>query len=89
MNSKYVKLAYYRPEDWARLLSIIEDKETFHDTWEEWHKQYQSAKKQLEAQGIKTKDAVVNIDDLISFCFQKGIRNDGKARSTFVAQLDI
>lgn len=82
-------MAFYRPEDWSRLLSIVDDKEVFHDTWEQWHQQYQSSKKQLESEGLIVNDVVVNIDDLISFCFQYGIKNVGKARSRFVAQIII
>ena len=89
MNKEHVNMAFYRPEDWSRLLSIVDDKEVFHDTWEQWHKQYQSSKKQLESQGIRINDVIVNIDDLLRFCFQNGINNDGNARSRFVAQLNI
>lgn len=82
-------MAFYRPEDWSRLLSIIDDKEVFHDTWEQWHNEYQISKKQLESHGLKINDVVVNIDDLIRFCFQNGIKNDGKARARFVAQIKL
>lgn len=82
-------MAFYKPEDWSRLLAIVDDKEVFHYTWEQWHNQYQASKKQLESQGLNINDVVVNVDDLIRFCFQNGIKNDGKARSQFVAQINF
>lgn len=89
MMNKNVNMAFYRSEDWSRLLSIVDDRHVFHDTWEEWHQQYQKSKKQLTSQGFKVKDVVVNLDELISFCFLKGIKNDGEARSRFVTQINI
>lgn len=89
MHEKILNMAFYRTEDWSRLLSIVDDRHVFHDTWEKWHQQYQKSKKQLRTQGFKVKDVVVNIDDLIRFCFLKGIKNDCKARSRFVSQINI
>ncbi|HRK54269.1 MAG TPA: hypothetical protein PK185_10160 [Cyclobacteriaceae bacterium] len=65
MNRKHVNMAFYKPEDWSRLLSIV------------------------ESEMLKVNDVVISIDDLISFCFQNGVKNDGKARSRFVAQIII
>ena len=39
-----IKMAYYRKADWPRLLSIISDKESMHETWKEWHKAYEKLK---------------------------------------------
>lgn len=70
MSKKNVNMAFYRPEGWNRLLSIIDDKEVFHDTSEQWHKQCQTSKKQLESQGFAVNDLVVGINDLIRFAFK-------------------
>lgn len=82
-------MAFYQPEDWNRLIFIVDDKEVFHDTWEQWHEQYLIAKRHLESDGIKVNDVSIVIDELIRFCFQKGIKNDGKARSQFVSQINL
>lgn len=89
MRQKYVNMAFYRPEDWNRLLSIVDDREVFHETWEQWHQQYQTSKKHLQSQGLKVNDVIINLDELIRFCFQNGIKNDGKARSRFVSQINL
>ena len=81
-------MAFYQPEDWNRLRSIVDDKEVFHDAWEQWHKQYLTTKKQLQSEGLKVNEVVVDIDELIRFCFLKGIKNTGQARSLFVAQIN-
>ena len=37
-----VKIAYYRKEDWKKLLEIIDDKESMHETWNQWFKAFTS-----------------------------------------------
>ena len=83
---KQINLAFYRQEDWNRLLSIVDDKEVFHETWEEWHRSYQATKRRLESDGLTVNEIVVDLDSLVRFCYQRGIKNDGKARSQFAAQ---
>jgi len=79
-----VKIAYYRKEDWKRLLEIIDDKESMHDTWSEWHRAYSKAKTGLIAQGFVVVDIEVDLDKLINYCKLRRILNNGKARSQFV-----
>jgi len=81
---KGVNLAYYKEKDWNRLLEAIDDRDSMHDTWKEWHKAYQKTKNGLIAKGFIVKDFVVDIDELINYCKIRGIKNDGKARSKFV-----
>lgn len=80
-----VNLAYYKEKDWKRFLESIDDKDSMHNTWEEWHKAYLKTKKDLISHGFIVKDFVVDIDELINYCKMRRIINDGKARSQFVA----
>lgn len=80
-----VKLAFYRKEDWKRFIDSIDDRESMHDSWKDWHKAYLKAKSQLIKQGFIVKDVEVNLDELREFCLLRGIKNDGKARSQFVS----
>ena len=81
-----INMAYYRKKDWKRFLDSIDDRESMHDDWKDWHKAYMKAKRELIAQGFKVNDFVVDIDELQSYCAMKGIKNDGKARSQFVSK---
>ncbi len=81
-----VNLAYYRKEDWDRLMQIITDRESMHDTWEEWHETYQKTKAELTIMGMNVKVVVIDIDQLKAFCKKRKIKNDGKARSTYVSR---
>jgi hypothetical protein len=81
----FINLAYYRKKDWKRFLEMIDDKESMHDTWEEWHKAFLNTKEMLKSQGFKVNEFQVDLDELQKFCSLKGIKNDGKARSQFVS----
>lgn len=81
-----INMAYYKEKDWKRFLESIDDRESMHDTWKDWHKAYLKKKKILISQGFKVNDFVVDIDELRNYCMMKGIKNDGKARSQFVAK---
>jgi hypothetical protein len=81
-----INLAYYKKEDWGRFLTTIDDRDSMHKTWEEWHLAFLKLKFKLDLEGILTVDFVVDIDELSEYCKKKGIRNDGKVRSTFVAK---
>ena len=82
-----VNLAYYRKKDWRKFLELIDDRESMHDTWKEWHKSYLKAKRGLTSQGLIVNDFVVNLDELKRYCLTKGLRIDGKARSQFVSEI--
>lgn len=79
-----VNLAYYRKVDWGKLLSLVDDRENMHDTWEEWNVDYLKLKRELSLKGYVVNDFKVDLDELKMFCIEKGIRLDGKARSQFV-----
>ncbi len=79
-----LKLAYYRKKDWERFIKIIADRESMHDTWRDWYRDFKRTKQNLTNQGFNVVDIVVDLDELMEYCRARGIENDGKARSQFV-----
>jgi len=84
-NLAGVGLAYYKKKDWNRFIETIDDRESMHDSWKEWHKSYIKTKKTLISQGFIVNDVVVDIDELQAYCKMRGIKNDGEARSQFAS----
>lgn len=78
-------MAYYRKQDWKRFIRSIDDRETMHDTWKDWHTSFLKTKSELIQQGFVVKEIEVDIDELVEYCKMRGIKNDGKARSQFVS----
>ena len=79
-----IKLAYYRKKDWKRFIDSIDDKESMHNTWEEWHQSYLKTKNDLIKEGFAVQDIEVDIEELTEYCKLRRIKNDGKARSQFI-----
>ena len=82
-----VNLAYYRRKDWNKFLKMIDDRNAMHDTWEDWHKSYLTTKHVLTSQGLIVNDFIVDLDKLKKYCFNKGVKIDGKARSQYVSNI--
>ncbi len=89
MTERQVNLAYYRPQDWTRLLSITEDRKDLHDTWEEWHQEYLATMKKLRSMGLHVNQFTIDLDELVQYCFLKGMRITSSARSQFVGRSQI
>ncbi|MCD4793782.1 MAG: hypothetical protein K8R54_11135 [Bacteroidales bacterium] len=79
-----VKLAYYKQKDWKRFISLIDDRESMHDSWEEWYNAFLKTKQGLINQGLRVFDIEVDLDKLTEYCKIHKIKNNGKARSQFV-----
>ncbi len=82
-----INLAYYRKKDWRKFLKLIDDRESMHDTWKEWHKSYLKAKHRLTSQGLVVNDFVVDLNELRKYCSNRGLKIDGKAQSQFVSDI--
>ena len=81
-----VKIAYYRKEDWNKLLEIIDDKESMHETWNQWFNLFTKTKEDLMSKGFIVVDIEIDLDELNNYCNMKRIKNNGEARSQFVQQ---
>jgi hypothetical protein len=55
-----------------------------HNSWDDWFKAYSKLKTQLIKDGFFVKEVSININELINYCIDRKIKNDGKARSQFV-----
>lgn len=81
-----LKLAYYRKTDWRRFVKMIDDRESMHPTWHQWHKDFEKAKRDLISQGFEVTEVIVDLDDLTAYCKLKGLKNIGSTRSNHVAE---
>ena len=65
-------------------MKTIADRESMHDTWDDWHKDFEKTKRDLTNLGFEVVGVVVDLDELAEYCKLRGLKNDGKARSQFV-----
>jgi len=82
-----VNIAYYRKVDWKRFIESIDDKESIHDTGEDWHLSFINAKINLIFQEYVIKEVITDVDKLKDYCRKNGLKNISKTRSQYVAEL--
>ena len=80
-----LNLAFYEKKDWEYFLSIVDDRDDLHDEWEDWFSNYLKFKMNLIADGFLVEEIHINIRELMEYCAKNNLKNDGKARSQFVA----
>ena len=84
-----IKIAYYRKQDWQKLLLSSADRKTMHDSWEEWKIDYDKTIKRLEILGIDIHEITVDIDALNKYCRNNKLENVGSTRSEYVSQVPL
>ena len=84
-----IKIAYYEKKDWDKLMNSIADRESMHDTWEEWYREIIRTKKKLKKLGLVVHEITINIDELNHYCIARNLINNGKTRSEYVSQLPL
>lgn len=80
-----VGVAWYKPDQWERLLAVSVDKDNLEETYEEWTLEAKRVIKELRRQGLNIVKVDVNIEELIDWCQQKNIPVNGEARSMYAA----
>jgi len=79
-------VAWYRPEQWDRLLALSEDRDELEKTHGEWLKGALRAMGQLEAQGIIAESVSVDVDELAAWCAARNTSINAESRSAFAAE---
>ena len=72
-------------EDWDRLLQVIADRDSMHDTYAEWLASARQGERDLVARGQPVERVMVDPDELASWCLIRGLVPDGAARAEFVS----
>lgn len=77
-------LAWYKKEDWNRLLEVSEDKSKIEETHDEWLKNAENAIKNFKKKGIKIEKVQIDLNELIRWCNERNLSLNGEARANFV-----
>lgn len=80
-----VGVAWYRREQWERLLDIAADRDVLEDTYDEWQTLAEETLRNLAKKGIVPRKVDIDVEELLSWCHSQHRPVDGKARSGFVA----
>ena len=80
-------IAWFRLEQWSRLLEISEDREDLEETFAEWESLAEEKLRDLRAQGLDAEKVTIDLEELLAWCKSRGLSVDGRARSQYVAEL--
>lgn len=77
-------MGWYRPEDWDRLLQVIADRDSMHESHAEWLASARQGERDLIARRQPVERVMVDPDKLASWCLVRGRAPDSIARAEFV-----
>lgn len=79
-------VAWYRPEQWARLREVSEDVENLEETYDAW---LQTAER-LIRDGIPPEEVVeridIDVEEVLAWCNTHGLPMNASSRSKFVSE---
>ena len=81
-----VAIVWYRPEQWQRVRDIATDSDEFENSYIEWLQLAEEKAKELEGRGLRVEKVDLDSEKLILWCNERGLENDGKARSLYAAE---
>ena len=85
MQVKVAGMAWYKPENFARLLSIFEDSHKLHRTHKEWLLAAETGRKNLESQGFRVVCVDIDPDQFPKWCKANGMKLNAEARNKFAS----
>jgi hypothetical protein len=76
-------VAWYRPEQWDRLLEISSDRAELEDTYDEWKAVAEGNLGNLAQHGYKLCKVEIDVEELFNWCNSQKRAVDGDARTEF------
>ena len=80
-------VAWYKHEQWDRLLEISTDSDQLESNYEEWIEQAYQGFRDLSDSGLTVKIIHIDVEELLKWCRANNRPVDGTARSEYVAPL--
>lgn len=81
-----IAVVWYRPEQWQRVRDIAADSDEFEDSYVEWLQLAEEKAMELKGRGLRVEKVDLDSEKLILWCNERGLENDGKARSLYAAE---
>ena len=76
-------IAWYRREDDARILAVMQDAQKRPDTWEEWFKIAKHTRDNIRRQGVVVEQVAIDPETFPGWCKARGLHVNAEARTAF------
>lgn len=80
-------VAWYKPEQWSRLLAISVDRENLERTYGDWLRQAEKNLADFAEQGGYPEKIVVDTEELLAWANERGLPVNGESRSQYASWL--
>lgn len=81
-----VGVAWYRREQWARLVEVCADAHALDDSYDAWLRNATARFAELTAAGLTLERVDVDVERLLAWCLVQGRPVDNMARSEYAAK---
>lgn len=78
-------ISWYRREDYARALAIMDDAHVLPRTYDEWSQKAERQEGEWKAQGIHIVRAIIDPETFPEWCRARGLNVDAKGRTAFAS----
>jgi hypothetical protein len=78
-------VAWYRPEQWARLREISEDVENLEDTYEEWKQMAEQVLRDGISANATMEKVDIDVERVLAWCNVLGLPMNSQSRSRYVS----
>jgi len=86
-STKVLGIAWFKPQQWDRLLQISADRDELETTYEEWKNFVEKSVREMQKIGIRIKKIVIDTEKLLLWCNRHKRKVDAEARSLYVADI--
>lgn len=80
-----VGMAWFKPENFARLRAMFKDGHKLHRTYDEWLRAAETGRKAQEVKGLRVVCVDIDPDDFPQWCKAQGMDLDANARMQYAS----
>lgn len=86
MPVRAMGMAWYRRQDYRRILAIMTDADLLPPTYDKWLGKAERYERQEIAKGMMIIRVIIDPDEFAAWCAASGLNIDAKARMNFAAE---
>lgn len=81
-----IGVAWYRREQWPRLLEISADRDKLEDSYDEWLAHASKALGMLKSKGLDPVKVDIDTEELLAWCRSRNLPVSGEARAEYTTE---
>lgn len=78
-----VGIAWYRREDYPRMLQIVKDPDDLPSTYDEWLRSAKKVERRMRRSSLHVVHTYIDPDALLAWCVFRGLEPNGEARARY------